>query len=301
MKFNYDGNSEKSGIYEIYNRLKDRYYIGQTLRQFTDRWREHKSSLLKDSKSRGETNIWLKNDFKKCLKDQANDDFLEFKIIEIVDLSGCLNEKEKLARTNPREIFWVAEYKKQGKGVYNLTEGGSLGGCWLGRHHTEAAKRKMSQSKKGRIFSKEHLQKLREHLLKENKSRTGRKFKTRIGFISPLKGRKLTEEHKRNSKAAQIILRGIDHGSSKLIENIELVSPEGIIYTRIECLAEFCREHKLNRQGIQSVLDGKHKGYKDGWRLSSTSASEIKTISKETSRKLSEAVKRIWEERKKTK
>ena len=76
MRLNYgnEGNSRKFGIYEIFNGLKNRSYIGQTSRFFNMRWAEHKKSLLDTiSKARGRTNILLKNDFQKCLNEQGND------------------------------------------------------------------------------------------------------------------------------------------------------------------------------------------------------------------------------------
>ena len=59
-------------------------------------------------------------------------------------------------------------------------------------------------------------------------------------------------------------LSGIKNAQAKIYENIKLLSPDGILYTRIECIAEFARIHKLHAGHLSSLLLGKGKSLK-GW------------------------------------
>ena len=108
--FFYNGDSAKSGIYEIRNRLTNRSYIGQSGR-ITKRWQDHKKVLSSEKK----TNKFLLADYKKCKELLGHDDFLEFHIIEVLD---GISRAERLQK----EEHWIeqaiAVYGKQS--VYNF-------------------------------------------------------------------------------------------------------------------------------------------------------------------------------------
>lgn len=62
-----------------------------------------------------------------------------------------------------KEVFWIDFYDARNPKVgYNFGPGGEgNGGIWLGRHHTEESKLKISKARKGMKFSEEHKQNMR--------------------------------------------------------------------------------------------------------------------------------------------
>lgn len=100
----------KGYIYEYYNHIQDMYYIGQT-RNFRKRDWEHK-------KGRISNHSWFDNCYHKH-PDQFTHRFL--KIIEAPS-------KELLVKQlNELEIYYIAEYRKSGKKLYNYLSGGNAG------------------------------------------------------------------------------------------------------------------------------------------------------------------------------
>jgi len=205
MLFCYEGNSLKSGIYEIRNRLTGRSYIGQT-GEFKERWNYgYKLNLIRNRCH----NQFLQNDFNKCVKrfgyeieDLINFDkeilseitnFLEFHILEV------LNEGTKKKRKS-REKYWMKLYTQNGYYLYNFIQEKN------GKYSYSAeSKQKMSASQKGK------------HQL-------------------------------------------------TIYNNIELLSPDGTLYTKIEGIYGFAQKHDLNESHLVEVLKGKRKTHK-GWRL----------------------------------
>ncbi len=111
MLFFYEGNSEKSGIYEIRNRYSGRSYIGQAKR-LKERWiGGHKNHLLVNKSK----NKFLQADFNKCKEVLGHDDFLEFHILE------ALPDSTKEER-NVREEYWIKTYKENEYELYNFKE-----------------------------------------------------------------------------------------------------------------------------------------------------------------------------------
>lgn len=110
MLIYYDGNSNKSGIYEIRNRHTNRSYIGQT-NNFKKRVAHHRCSLLRNSGC----NAYFLNDFKKCHQELGHTSFLEFHVIETME--GSTKEDR-----NKREDFWIKKARKiyGRKNVYNF-------------------------------------------------------------------------------------------------------------------------------------------------------------------------------------
>jgi group I intron endonuclease len=108
--YHYNGSSNKSGIYEIRNRLTNRSYIGQA-KNFKIRWGHHKSSLLRNARY----NAYFRNDFNKCYAQLQHTNFIEFYVIEVMENS---TKEER----NKREDFWIRKARKvYGKAnVYNF-------------------------------------------------------------------------------------------------------------------------------------------------------------------------------------
>jgi group I intron endonuclease len=102
MKFIYNGNSRKSGIYKIINIQNGRMYIGSA-KEFKERAKEHFRSL----KNNKHHNKFLQNDFNKCGKDA-----FEFHILEVVN-------GDKQVR-NLKEEYWIYQYHDNQNKCYNI-------------------------------------------------------------------------------------------------------------------------------------------------------------------------------------
>lgn len=123
-----------SGVYCITNTLNGKQYVGQSA-DIGRRWRVHLNSstleVQKDIRTLGRENF-------------------DFKILEEVK-----NPEERCER----EKYWIEKLGTFENG-YNSTKGGEKG--WLGLHHTEEQRKKMSKALRGRSFSEEHKEKCAE-------------------------------------------------------------------------------------------------------------------------------------------
>ena len=90
-------------IYKITNTLDNKIYVGQTTRNITERWREHKS------RSAPSDGTYLHNAIAKY----GEDNF----VIEEIDT--CSDDE-----LNNREIEWIAILDTMYPNGYNLTKGG---------------------------------------------------------------------------------------------------------------------------------------------------------------------------------
>jgi group I intron endonuclease len=150
-------------IYYIKNLIDNKYYIGQTMNELNERWRQHKK--------KGSNCRYLKNAFKKYGLEN-----FEFKLICI-----CFdNDLDKF------EIDYIKHYNSLSPNGYNLKQGGLGGGKLhqetkdkisktlkelyatgyanpnIGRKHSEETKKKLSIAHLGRKHSDETLIKLKE-------------------------------------------------------------------------------------------------------------------------------------------
>lgn len=235
MKFIYEDNSLKSGIYKITNTQTGRVYIGQA-KEFKERWKGHRSSLLGNKNK----NKFMQNDFNKCLKLVGHDDFLEFSVIEV------LNESTQEIR-NSREEAHIKDHKLRGIELYNFVETiVQPAGYWLGKTRSEEDKRKMSLAKKGK------------HLSPATEFKPGPRPNKR-GANNPLFGKAPWNKGK-------TFMAGMKHPKAKVVSGFRLISPNGTIYTSIACVSVFAKEHGLNENLLRWVLNGKRKSHK-GWKL----------------------------------
>lgn len=103
MEYRYEGNSLKSGIYKITNKLNGRIYIGSA-KEFKERWKQHLSSLRNQKHS----NKFLQADFNKC-----GEEVLVFEVIEVTDGK---NKEERLLI----EEGYIKQHYDSGISCYNL-------------------------------------------------------------------------------------------------------------------------------------------------------------------------------------
>lgn len=175
--------SERLGlIYGIYHKASNRWYIGQTIRSLQCRWEEH---LKEINFSKSHLNLALK---------KYGVGAFELQVIESNIPESRLDERER---------YYIQKYDSYHHG-FNCT----LGGQGVhGYKHTEETKSRISKSvaagshlwntperaakikaaQKGRKFTEEHLQRIRE-AASRNK---------RFGADNPFGGRRHTESAKK--------------------------------------------------------------------------------------------------------
>ncbi len=242
MLFFHNNNYSKSAIYEIRNRLTNRSYIGQTA-HVRNRWYDYKYTLPKSKNH----NQFLQNDFNKCFEQLGHHDFIEFHILESCD---NLTQEERFSI----EEDWIKNYINEGYILYNIDleptknksfwsdnskKAGKKYGRKKGHKHSEETKNKMSKSQKGHLVSLATRQKL--HDFNIGKPSLGKGFK-------------------------RLKSTGMKHHHAKIYTNLNLISPTEESFTRIECLASFCKVHGLLSSNLLKVLNGKRNQHK-GWRL----------------------------------
>lgn len=171
-------------------------YVGKTVGSLEKRLSEHLKYNGTDHRS-----FWIQSLLKQNLEPT----------IEQVDVCYDCEWQEK-------ETMWIQQCKAYGYDLTNGTEGGD--GC-TGWKHTEESRKNLSKALKGRVFTEEWKQKIRESLAKTNIDPEVRKRRSlsKKGKPSPrrgctssdeckanmskaLKGRIFTEEHKRRLSEA---------------------------------------------------------------------------------------------------
>lgn len=243
---------KQSGIYRITS-TKDGQttsYIGSTTRSFQERWWEHKSNLNLGR----HPNPHLQHAWNKY-----GEEAFRFIIVETISNPNLIIIREQ---------FWLDmwhEYRK----VYN-TEPSSMN-PFLGRHHTEETKERLSYKATKRLanpenhpfygeeFSKEHICNLRfSHL--GHKLTEEQKQKISIA----LSGRKkppFSEEHCRNISKANIgNENAATHYPALVHRDTGEIVPAG------RNMARLCRKKGLTRASMSRVINRK-QGHHKGWRL----------------------------------
>ena len=113
-------------IYKIKNKIDNKIYIGQTIQDLEDRWKDH---LKKHSNCR-----YLKSAFKKYGVDN-----FEFQLV-CITFDNCLDDME---------IKYIEHYNCLVPNGYNLRLGGNSG------KHNEETKRKISETLKNKYKTEE--------------------------------------------------------------------------------------------------------------------------------------------------
>lgn len=169
-------------IYRITNNINHKTYIGQ---------HKYCKSLLVDDGYMG-SGTYLK----KAQKKYGIENFSK----EIITIAMSMSE------ANVLEKYYIAKERKENNfGCYNIADGGA-GGGQKGYHHTEEAKKRISETHKGRHVSEETKKKISEYfkgkprsketIEKVSKALKGRKSWNKGKHLSEEQKRKLSDAHK---------------------------------------------------------------------------------------------------------
>jgi group I intron endonuclease len=150
-------------IYKITNLINKKIYIGKD--EFSNENYYGSGKLIKKAiKKYGKENF-----IKEVLEDNINDKFI-------------LQE---------REVFWIATYNATDKKVgYNITNGGDGGDTISNNPERDTILNKIKTSLKGRVFSEDHLKKLRDNHNSKNPEVVKK-------IADKLRGQQKSEEHKK--------------------------------------------------------------------------------------------------------
>lgn len=295
MEYKYEGHSFKSGIYKITNKLNGRIYVGSAKR-FIERWQSHTSSL----RNKKHNNKFLQADFDKC-----GEEAFVFEVLEVTEGktkeerllieegyikqyydSGdrCYNlcnraiSREGDRSKNPEETrrrmseSQKRRYEEKPELRKHLSE------AITATKNTPEVIQRQSEASKAMWQDPAYIEKLRPTIEKIAGWNKGMKLPEQSGENHHMYGKHLSEETIAKMKES---LKGRipwNKGTKKpkpikekkfcgkVYENIQLVSPDGTIYTRIEGLTEFAEQHGLNMKCLWKLLKGQTPSTR-GWRL----------------------------------
>jgi group I intron endonuclease len=218
-------------IYAFKDENENIFYIGKTCR-IKKRKKEHLYELKKGN------NLPKYNKLRKVINSG-----LDFEDVFLI-LENDLNCDE----IDDREMYYISKLREEGYNLKNLTDGGDGGimttpnisekirKAHLGKKRNEETKRKISESNKGKKFTKEHIEKLIEARNKRvTKKETREKCsKTSKGKIN--------------------------------IKKYEIIDPCGNVYFTENGLTSFCEENGLSTPNMVKVAKGERKHHK-GWTI----------------------------------
>ena len=167
-------------IYRITNNINHKTYIGQ---------HKYCKSLLVDDGYMGSGVI-----LRKAQKKYGIENFSK----EIITIAMSRSE------ANVLEKYYIAKERKENNfGCYNVADGGQ-GGGQRGYHHTEDAKKRISETHKGRYVSEETKKKISDYFKgKPRSEETIKKVSESLKGRTPWnKGKHLSEEQKRKLSEA---------------------------------------------------------------------------------------------------
>lgn len=171
---------EKYCIYRIINNINHKTYVGQ---------HKYYKSLLVDDGYMGSGVI-----LKKTQKKYGIENFSK----EIITIAMSKSEADVL------EKYYIAKERKENNfGCYNIADGGQ-GGGQKGYKHTEYAKKRISETHKGRHLSEETKKKISDYFKgKPRSEETIKKMSESLkGRTTWNKGKHLSEEQKRKLSEA---------------------------------------------------------------------------------------------------
>lgn len=215
MEFVYNGNSLKSGVYHIRNKINGRRYFGSAKR-FKSRWKSHERSLNQGIHH----NKFLQSDFNKC----GSEAFV-FEVLQVVDgeqterllieqryldqfcgdITICYNFSKLASSTHPKNPEEVSLRKSE-----------SMKKAWQNPEHRKNVSEKCSVAAKKQWECEETRQRMiasvtkaSEHLKGVSWGSHSEETKRKIseshkGLSEPYKGRKLSDEQ-RTSYAARLL------------------------------------------------------------------------------------------------
>lgn len=265
MKFDYQENANKSGIYKIINVHTNRIYIGQA-KNFKKRWYDHKRHLL----DRKHQNRFLKHDFNKCQLELGHTDFLEFHVLEVME--GSTKEER-----NSREEQIISEYYDKQELCYNFQQKveNKERSCYSNTPE-ETQLKKSAKSKKmwaSPGFKDKNRKAIQDGTMKPE-SRVLRAQVMKEVWERP-EHREKVVVHRQRPELKQAFMKNC-HTPETIEKSRQarkrfygsVISPTGITY-EVWSLSEFCEEHKLGKNSIGNlgkVMSGKYKQVL-GWKL----------------------------------
>lgn len=258
MEYKYEGNSLKSGIYKITNKLNGRIYIGSA-KEFKNRWVQHTHSL----RNKKHSNKFLQSDFNKC-----GEEAFIFEVIEVTE------DKSREERLSIEEVY-IKKFFDNGDNCYNLCDR-AISREGYSSSTPEQTSKKISIALKNRWSNVGEKEKLSERMKKQWQEK-GRKEKYSAQIISMwvepdkrcllLKSRR-TKEFIEGFKKRCHTTESINKMAVTNTKNHGLIiSPEGKIFEVIG-LKAFCELHNLPKNSIQNIhhlMKGKLPSYY-GWR-----------------------------------
>ena len=166
-------------IYRIKNKIDNKIYIGQTIQDLDDRWKQH----LKN----GSNCRYLKSAFKKYGVDN-----FEFQLV-CITFDNCLDDIE---------IKYIQHYNCLVPNGYNLRLGGNSG------RHNEETKRKIGDALKNRYKNGMVHSKLGKHPSEETRKKLSEAKKGKKKSQESIEKRTITRRIKLNRQIIQFDLQG---------------------------------------------------------------------------------------------
>lgn len=233
----YKGNSEKSGIYQIRNKVNNKIYIGSSFR-FGNRKSQHFQNLEKNIHS----NTKLQNSVNKY--------GLENFIFELLEICS----KDNLIQ---REQYWLdllQPFAEKGYNILKIAKNSS------GFKHSEETKRKISEIQIGKKVSQE----TKDLLLSYSKERKVSE-ETREKLRNKHLGKKLSEETKEKIKFArknQIMSKeSVEKRIEKILKSVNLFDLKDNLIRHFKSYKE-CAEYLNSPYSTIAYLIRKNKIYK---------------------------------------
>lgn len=222
-------------IYLITNKVNEKCYVGQTVESLQKRWGRHCFCAMKRNKKT------IK--FHNAIKKYGPDNFDQKILCECYSIKELNNMEISMIKTHHSHIS---------ENGYNMTFGGE---GTPGKKHTEEAKRKMSETRKGKYcgknnpmygktgeksywFGKKHTEETKEKMRKNMKG-IKRTPEQCLNISLAKRGYVPSEDTKAKLR---ITTSGENNGNAK---NYKIILPDGTTKI-IKCLRVFCSENNLN-------------------------------------------------------
>lgn len=160
----------------------------------------------------------------------------------------CKNVQYK-ATIDDMEKFYIKKEREQNLfGCYNIADGGE--GCtyWRGKHRSLETRKKLSESLKGKPLSEKHKRKLK-------------------GRISPNKGKNISEEHKKKLAEVHIGKKISEEHKKKLHEAWKGKHHSEETKTKISEANKGRQVSSKTKQKLSEMYKGKHWKLVDGKRV----------------------------------
>lgn len=247
MIINYNGNSLKSGIYEIKNLLCNARYIGSA-KEFKERWRQHIYAL----KNNKHQNKFLQNTFNKRLQENNTDNFLEFNVVELME------DSTKEQRLN-REKFWIEQYRKLGVELYNLNFD-PTNEIKVWSTNTEETRKLHSSYRKNKtyeeIFGKTYSNKIKTKQSKAHKKRFENNPELSEIISKNMVGNKNHFYGKSHSKETKEILSKSQIGIS-IEQKLGCEKAKLFLENQSKRMIEFHKNNPIERNRLGNIIKGK--------------------------------------------